>query len=166
MKTRELTQARLMEKLHYDPETGIFTRRPPDHNRKTGKFDRDGYVTIVVDYVRHQAHRLAWLYMTGSHSDAECIDHINGIRDDNRWVNLREATRLENMWNRHPTKVREAKSGVPGIYWDGRKDRWFVQYRTPHGIRYGGYHRTVDEASKAKERLVTEYASETAQPQR
>ena len=51
MKTRELTYERLKEKIHYDPDTGKFTRTCPDHNRKVGQLDKDGYLAIAIDRV-------------------------------------------------------------------------------------------------------------------
>lgn len=150
MKTRELTHARLLEKLHYDPETGRFTRRPPNHKRRIGRFDKNGYVTIAVDRVKHQAHRLAWLYMTGQHPGEDLhVDHINRIRDDNRWANLREATPIENCHNREGFfggSPGRGASGTHGVYWDGRKERWFVQMRCREKCFYGGYHKTLDAA--------------------
>jgi len=152
MKTRELTHARLLEKVHYNPDTGVFTRTPPNHKRRIGRFDKNGYITIAVDRVKHQAHRLAWLYMTGSHpADGLLIDHINRVKDDNRWVNLREATPSQNCRNReYGSRNSEGcgASGTHGVYWDGRKKQWHVQMTCQGKYFYGGYHDTVDEARK------------------
>ncbi|CAH0316264.1 hypothetical protein SRABI89_05048 [Pseudomonas koreensis] len=151
MKTRELTHARLLEKLHYDPETGRFTRRPPNHKRRIGQFDKNGYITIAVDRVKHQAHRLAWLYMTGEHPDEDLhVDHINRIRDDNRWINLRQATPADNCNNREygggGNSTGRGASGIHGVYWDGRKERWHVQMQCRGKYFYGGYHSTLESA--------------------
>ena len=155
MKTRELTHARLLEKLHYNPETGAFTRTPPNHKRRIGRFDKNGYITIAVDRVKHQAHRLAWLYMTGSHpSDDLLIDHINRIKDDNRWENLREATPSQNCRNREygaRSSQGRGASGTHGVYWDGRKNRWHVQMECRGKFFYGGYHETLEAAQKDAE---------------
>ena len=60
---------------------------------------RGGYRKITIDGKVYSAARLAWFYKTGRWPDPE-IDHINRIRDDNRWENLREATRADNLANR------------------------------------------------------------------
>ena len=152
MKTRQLTHARLLEKVVYDPDTGKFThlgRRRP----KVGQFDKDGYVKISIDGIKHQAHRLAWLYMTGSYPPADMhVDHRNAVRDDNRWQNLRLATYAENQAYRLasvPDGPGRGASGVRGVYWDGRKERWFVRVRANKKVHCGGYH--VDVASAAIE---------------
>jgi HNH endonuclease len=48
----------------------------------------DGYRVIEIDETEYFAHDLAWLWMTGEFPKGQ-IEHINGIKDDNRWCNLR-----------------------------------------------------------------------------
>lgn len=91
-----LTQERLKQVLYYAPETGKFTRLW--RKGKVGTRDRHGYVQIGVDGQLYAAHRLAFLYATGAFPPHE-TDHINGVRDDNRWANLRQATKTQNMQN-------------------------------------------------------------------
>lgn len=99
-----ITQAELKALLTYDPLTGLFT-----WNRTSGKaiagavagsVKASGYRTIGIAGRVYKAHRLAWLYMTGSWPSEE-IDHCNTDTDDNRWENLREATRSQNNANRN-----------------------------------------------------------------
>ena len=94
----ELTAARLRKMLHYDPETGVFTRLWTGN--VTGCPDAKGYLRIAADGRSYRAHRLAVLYMTGAWP-SEQIDHINQVRTDNRWSNLRPATNGENGANTH-----------------------------------------------------------------
>jgi hypothetical protein len=101
-----LTQERLKQLFVYDPDTGVFTRLKASGRGKAGSqagtISLNGYRAITVDRKRHQAHRLVFLYMTGELPESGVdVDHINGIRDDNRWANLRMATRAQNMWNSH-----------------------------------------------------------------
>lgn len=162
MKTRELTYERLKEKIHYDPETGKFTRTWPDHNRKVGRLDKDGYLAIAIDRVKHRAGRLAWLYMTGKHPDESMhVDHINRIRDDNRWENLRLLTPQDNRAHRVVTRKPPA-SGVTGVYWDGRKNKWVVQLFRNRKVHYGGYHSTIDAAAAAADELRTTLDQQSA----
>lgn len=122
-----LTVKRLKKTLHYEPDTGEFywlltTGRRRKAGDKAGSTHRTlGYVVICIDTTHHYAHRLAWLYMT-EHHPKEKIDHINGVKHDNRWVNLREASHRENITN---AKLSDAnKSGYKGVSWDAENNKW------------------------------------------
>lgn len=101
----ELTQQRLKELLHYDPVTGLFTRRISLSNRTpvgsvAGSVNNsDGYVYITVDSKREAAHRLAWLYEKDVWPTG-LIDHRDTIRHHNWIDNLREANKSTNGANR------------------------------------------------------------------
>lgn len=92
-----LTFSRLINTLHYDPDLGKFRRR--DTGKITGTPMETEYEIISIDGRRYLAHRLAFFYVNGRWPKEE-IDHINGIRGDNRIYNLREASRKENARNR------------------------------------------------------------------
>lgn len=127
-----LTQARLKELLHYDPDTGIFTRRyniPNCHIRAgdvAGHKNQRGYVVIKLFQQAHKAHRLAFLYMTGSFPENE-VDHVKHIKHDNRWAKLCEATRTDN--NRNRSTPHNNRSGIQGVYWRESARRWVAQIR-------------------------------------
>jgi hypothetical protein len=89
---------------------------------KAGTPQGTGYIWTGVAGGRYLNHRLAWLYMTGSMPDS-CVDHVNGITDDNRWCNLRAATVRQNQLNRIGNKKGNA-SGFKAVY-RGRGS-WFV----------------------------------------
>lgn len=107
----------LKEILNYNPETGIFTwksRRPRIRvGQIAGSKNNERYVNIKIDGILYKAHRLAWLYMTGEWPKDQ-IDHINGIRDDNRFCNLREVTNASNQWNK--THNKNNKAGYKNLY--------------------------------------------------
>lgn len=114
-----VTPERLRERLHYDPETGLFHRRLANGTLAgPSKPDKEsGYVSVTVDYQTFRAGRAAWAYVYGEWPDG-LIDHINGDRSDNRIANLRVVTPWENSQNRqgaNRTRVIDLPIGVyPG----------------------------------------------------
>jgi hypothetical protein len=146
-----LTQERLKELLHYDPETGVFTRLVATSNSVkvgdiAGTFDSNGYRQIRIDGKKYAAHRLAVLYMTGKFPANE-TDHINGDRANNKWSNLRECTKAENQQNRASKKGSLSK--YPGIHWHKRAQKWQAQIKINRKNKHIGLFETEDEAYAA-----------------
>ena len=124
-----LTQERLKELLHYDPETGILTwlispRNNVPAGSVAGRIDKKGYVRIVYQKNLYQGHWLAWFFVHNKWPDNE-LDHINGNPTDNRIANLRDVTRKQNMENKKIYKTN--KSGYSGVNWHTKKNRWVVR---------------------------------------
>jgi hypothetical protein len=95
--------------------TGIVDRgRKYKAGMPFGKLDRDGYLQVTIDARCYRVHRLAWVFIHGSHPSGT-IDHKNGDKLDNRIENLRVATHSEQACN---TKVKAiSKSGVKGVFY-------------------------------------------------
>lgn len=98
-----LTAKELKRILHYNPKTGIWTRIFSNgRSDLVGSIckcvDGYGYVQIRIGKQRLKAHRLAFLYMIGKFPKQE-VDHIDLNRANNKWSNLREATKRQNMMN-------------------------------------------------------------------
>ena len=111
------TYQRVREVLDYDPDTGLFRWRVATGRRArvgavAGARHNQDYIHIGIDGHRILAHRLAWLWMTGSWPIAE-IDHINKDRSDMRWSNLRQASHAQNGANRGANK--NNKLGIKGV---------------------------------------------------
>lgn len=121
------TQQQLMELFHYDPITGVFThlqsRGKGRAGGSVGKLSKLGYIEMRVMNRLFRAHQLAYLYMTGEMVEKPfSIDHINGIRSDNRWSNLRKATQTEQVWN--TTARKKCQSGLKGAWPCKTTGRW------------------------------------------
>ena len=135
--------------LHYDPATGVFTWLSPPRNQTkvgdvAGCLNLDGYILISIDNIRHRAHRLAWLYMTGSWPGKQ-VDHRNRNRSDNRWNNLREANNAINQQNKQITNSN--KIGLSGVSKSGRGFRATIKV---FGAQvYLGTHNTPEQAHAA-----------------
>ena len=125
-----LTREYLRSVIDYSPDTGEFrwssARRGVRIGELCGRINNHGYREIGVAGKLHQAHRLAFLYMTGE-MPKNVVDHINGDRADNRWINLRPANQSQNMANVGGRSTNT--SGAPGVVWDADRQKWRAQLR-------------------------------------
>ncbi|MCI0598731.1 MAG: HNH endonuclease [Beijerinckiaceae bacterium] len=88
------------------------------------------------------------------------IDHINGDRADNRFLNLREATRTENAWN---AKLRsDSHSGFKGVR--RHKRRWCAYIKVSGKQKHLGSFATPEEAHDAYCRAAREHHGQFARP--
>src|SRR5258708_14177168 len=105
----KLTQRQVRSLFHYEPETGVLTckvrRGTSKVGRVVGYINNYGYRGLKIHGQRYQASHVIFLWMTGKWPEAE-MDHKNLVRDDDRWENLREATRSENCMNRGTSSVK------------------------------------------------------------
>lgn len=121
METTVLTAARLREVLDYDAATGEFVRLKT--GKRVGDKSGSGYLTVYVDGKNYNAHRLAWLHHYGEWP-AKNIDHINGIRTDNRIANLRDLEQSENIRQK---RVSKGASGVIGVHFHKGTGKWIAR---------------------------------------
>lgn len=162
MAAKKLTAERLRELLTYDPETGVFKWNAGGKGRRLdrvagGLHPTLGYWYIGVDRVKYPSHRVAWLYMTGKWPEHE-IDHINGVRSDNRWSNLREATKSQNMQNQR--RAVRGTSQYLGVCALGKK--WKASIQVDKKSRHIGVYLTEEDAYAAYlevKRKLHEYCS-------
>lgn len=122
--TMDISELRRL--LRYEPDTGIVRwngRGRLKDGRVAGALDKDGYLVVRIEGHRFPLHRVAFALHTGRWPEDD-LDHANGSRTDNRFVNLREASRAENNANsRHRTLNR---SGFRGVHWCKNAGKWRV----------------------------------------
>lgn len=118
MRTIKLTHDKLLRMLDYNPDTGLFVWKQ-NRNRSAmkgmiaGTQNKNGYVYIRIDGETHAAHNLAWFYVKGEWPIE--IDHDNRIRNDNRFINLINGTRIDNMKNHGTTRLVEIDGETKSI---------------------------------------------------
>lgn len=140
-----LSAERLRELLRYDRETGLFTWRQRTGSTATpgsiaGTKDARGYVRIGVDGHVYRAHRLAVLYVTGEWPSGE-VDHRDGDKANNRYRNLRNASRSVNQQNLRAPH-RRGSSGFLGVSFHAATGKWRARIWTDGGNKSLGLHET------------------------
>lgn len=100
----------LKEYFYYDPITGVVSwkKSPPLKRNKEGTIagthDSYGYRVTKLHRKMYKIHRIAWVIYYGRFPE-KFIDHINGIPDDNRICNLRDASVTENAQNKYTNRA-------------------------------------------------------------
>ena len=145
-----ITQDRLKELLEYDSNTGAFVWNKTNSNRAkkgsaAGYKDYCGYTAIKVENKQMKAHRLAWLYVYGV-MPTYSIDHINGIRSDNRIENLRDVPHAANCENKR-VAAKTNKIGLLGVC--RKYTKWVAQIKHNKKKITIGYYKTPEEAHEA-----------------
>lgn len=138
----------ICESFNYDPETGIISRKNGFSKISTHP---SGYVKATFKSRYFAAHVLAWVIMKKEWPSYD-IDHINRIKHDNRWENLRIATCSENRMNTTPSIVN--KTGYKGVYKHKGKYRAVTYFK--YKQFYLGQFDTPEEAAKAYNDKVKE----------
>ena len=129
----------------YDPAGFLVNKRT---GKKAGTIRKDGYTVINVNSKFYLAHRIIWEMHYGAIPDDCQIDHINHIRSDNRIINLRLVNNVLNSRNRRITD--KNKSGIVGVNWDTKRNRWRVTIMVNYKSIHVGYFLELSEATKAR----------------
>lgn len=161
----------LREAVSYDPISGKLTwlHRPLSHfgsdryyrsiNRRCAgteafaQISQYGYAVGCIFQQKIMAHHAAFALMTGRWPQSE-IDHINGHRADNRWVNLREVTHAEN--GRNVSLGSANTSGIMGVRWQAQTKAWVAYIRSGGKARHLGSFRTCEDALAARKKAERE----------
>lgn len=151
----------LLSLFLYDPVTGRLQHKANRRRVKVGTYAdstrrADGYrqVALRLDGKQYQlkAHRVAWILAHGAIPHGMQIDHINGIRDDNRLCNLRLVTQRENDQNRRKAR---------GYSWNKGCSKWEAYIRVDGVLRHLGLFTTETAARAAYLKAKARYHPST-----
>ena len=149
----------LQSLLKYDPETGhiywIAKGRGRIKKKEAGTQEINGYRGILIKGKRIRSHIIAWALYNGKYPENQ-IDHINGVKSDNRICNLREATNSQNGKNL-PIKKNNT-SGYPGVYF--RCGKWRVQIKVDYQSISLGTYFNFNDAIEARKMAEVKYYGE------
>lgn len=150
----------LLKNFRYDPTTGVLTRVL--RKNRWGDFKVNeiagtpshGYTRVTFSGRGLCLHRIAFLFMVGKLPDHSLdVDHINGKKSDNRWSNLRLATRAQNNLNSgNPSNNTTGQKGVHPT-----RERWFARIKVNRKIIHLGVFQSFEEAVKARKEAEAEY---------
>jgi hypothetical protein len=154
----DLDHKTLTELLDYNQETGVFIWKVKRYRELAGQeikgsLDKDGYKSIKLFQVRYKVHRLAWFYVYKTWPK-NCIDHINGIKTDNKICNLRDVTKQENSYNLKKARKNNKHSKFLGVSYAGYgkyniKNKWVALIRINKKTTRIGSYKTPEEAHQA-----------------
>lgn len=168
---------KLRSLLRYDPETGmLFWRERPsglfklvrDANAWNARFalkeaftqtSKWGYKVGLISGLPYRAHRVAWTIQTGAWPKND-IDHVNGNRPDNRFCNLREATRSEN--NRNTSARSKSTSQFLGVCWTTERSKWLVRAKINGRVRHIGSFKSEIDAARAYDEVARKHFGDFA----
>jgi len=151
------------EFVQYNSDSGVFIYKKKTNNRVhigdiVGSYSGVGYLAFQFKKKKIYLHRLAWLLYYGEEPDG-FIDHINGVRDDNRIENLRVVSKLEN--HKNMKKPNTNTSGVIGVHWDKSKNRWIAKIKVEQKSYNLGHFVEFSDAVNARKNAEVLYGFHT-----
>jgi len=157
-----LTKDYLKTIIKYNPETGEMNKlhyyRPNCIGKLLKNDGKNRYKNIEICGKVYKQHRIAWLYVYGIMPKE--IDHINGIRSDNRLCNLREVTRSQNIQN---IGIRSNNtSGYKGVIFEAKKKKWRARITLDYKLINLGYYCNAESAFIAYCEAAKKYHKEYA----
>lgn len=126
----------------YDKGSGKLFRRK--NLREAKSIDKTtGYIRVhVFKGFKEYAQRIIWIMHNGPIPKGYQIDHINHIKTDNRLLNLRLVSAVENLRNR----PRNKNGLFPGVSWHKGANKWRVQIWFNYKRLHFGFFETLIDA--------------------
>ena len=146
-----------MENLRFDFEGGRIFRLNKKYNtyELSGNKREDGYIRLSINNKLLYLHRFLYeQYHNTKLTKEKEIDHINGIRDDNRICNLRIANRSQNNQNRNINKNK--KLNIKGVCWDKHNNKYKSCCKFNNKNIHIGHFDNVEDAKIAYDNKIKE----------
>lgn len=162
---KKYPEKNIIEHLFYYVDGNLFWKNPSSLRVKNGTLagylDKKGYQIVCISGKNYRVHRLIWILHNGDISENLQIDHINGIKNDNRIENLRLSTNSQNACN--VGKKINNTSGVKNVCWNKEIEKW-AAYITVNGkTKHLGYfidkNNAIDVATKSRKLYHGEYSN-------
>lgn len=142
----------IKKRFKYDPITGLLTWSTNRYSNLVGKevgtVNFWGYRVVSVKlssgWRRFAAHRIAWI-LTHKEWPKDQIDHINGVKTDNRIINLREVTNRENQHN----TIKHRSGKTLGAIYNKSNKNWLSMININKNKIYLGRYKNAELANKA-----------------
>ena len=152
-------------KLFEYREGNLYWKLKPAQNvkigDKAGSFHHTGYLTLRINNVRYQMHRITWAYHYGAIPSNLQIDHIDGNKANNMIENLRLATNSQNQGNIKHAQ-RNSKSNILGVFWKKARNKWHAQIQINSKFIHLGYFVNQEDAIAARKAAELQYFGEFA----
>lgn len=159
-KKDDISISRLNELFEYNQETGSLvwkdvTKRRDLIGSEAGCVKACGYIRIQINGSMYSAHRIAWALHFGEWPTLS-IDHINGIKTDNKISNLRDVSHRKNMMN---SRIRKSnKCGFKGVY--KKRNKYQAQISVDGKLIRLGCFETAEMAHQAYSVAAKKYHGE------
>lgn len=158
MEFKKLPKREDLKNLFLYSDGELLWRAPKNNRLKPGQIagvisSTDGYRYICIGYTRYAAHRLIWKFFHGK--DPRYIDHLNGIRSDNRIENLRCVTKKQNQNNMKLFSTNT--SGVTGVHYCNTINKWIAKIYTNNKSHILGRYKNLEDAIQARKNAEKEF---------
>lgn len=153
MRVKETVEALLWAKETYEYRDGALYWKEKV-SKKVVVGNRAGCLNVYTGYrdvriygVRFKEHRVVWAILNGEWPKHE-IDHVNGIKDDNRIENLRDVTPRVNQATK-PLNRNNA-SGYKCVRWRPDKNKWQAYHSVMGKFKSLGHFISLEAAIAAR----------------